>query len=210
MRAALLVLALIGLCACKPKPAADEAMASDAAAAVGAAWSETPLYRAAAATGSSLRLGLWTRADPACPFMEAESTGVWPRCAEFMVVRPHLLITHVAGYSLQRLMAQSYLLIDGYPRILQVTQGLAESPRLFIYEGLRPLASDAQGLIVRARLWPMTCGGAPASGDPEVSASSSVPDCCMDSQGAVRSMSIATEDRNDATRVFHWVRDEEH
>ncbi len=209
MRPALLVLALIGLCACKPTPAADAA-ASDAAAAVNAAWSETPLYRAAAAAGSSLRPGLWTRADPACPFMETESTGVWPRCAEFMVVRPHLLITHVAGYSLQRLMAQSYLLIDGYPRILQMTQGLAEAPRLFLYEGLRPLASDGQGMIVRARLWPMSCGGAPASGDPEVGAGSAAPDCRMDSQGAVRTMSIATEDRNDAARVFHWVRDEEH
>ena len=209
MRPALLILALIGLCACKPTPAADAA-ASDAAAAVNAAWSETPLYRAAAAAGSSLRPGLWTRADPACPFTETESTGVWPRCAEFMVVRPHLLITHVAGYSLQRLMAQSYLLIDGYPRILQMTQGLAEAPRLFLYEGLRPLASDGQGMIVRARLWPMSCGGAPASGDPEVGAGSAAPDCRMDSQGAVRTMSIATEDRNDAARVFHWVRDEEH
>ena len=208
MRAAFLVLALIGLCACTPKPAADAA--APEAAAVDAAWSETPLYRAAAAAGTPLRPGLWTRADPACPFMETESTGVWPGCAEFMVVRPHLLITHVAGYSLQRLMAQSYLLIDGFPRILQLTQGLAETPRLFIYEGLRPLASDAQGLIVRARLWPMTCSGAPASGDPEVETSSAVPDCRMDSQRAVRSMSIATEDRNDATRVFHWVRDEEH
>ena len=208
MRAAFLVLALIGLCACTPKPAADAA--APEAAAVDAAWSETPLYRAAAAAGTPLRPGLWTRADPACPFMETESTGVWPRCAEFMVVRPHLLITHVAGYSLQRLMAQSYLLIDGYPRILQMTQGLAEAPRLFLYEGLRPLASDGQGMIVRARLWPMSCGGAPASGDPEVGAGSAAPDCRMDSQGAVRTMSIATEDRNDAARVFHWVRDEEH
>ncbi len=158
MRLFLAVLVLIGLCACKPKPAADAANAEPENA-----WSQFPLYRKAAAASTSMRPGVWVGVDPKCPFLEAESTGVWPTCAQFMVVRPRMLITHHSGDSLELLTTQSYLMIDGYPRILQLAEGLGRTPYWFRYEGLRPLASDPDGSITRARLWNVTCGSAPAN-----------------------------------------------
>ncbi len=125
------------------------------------------------------------------------------------MVRPRLLISHHGGDSLQRLSAQSYLLIDGYPRILQLAEGLGRLPRLFLYRGVRPLESDGQGRIIRARMWDVDCG--PQS-DVEASApsSDSLASCWMESQGQVRSAVIATEQPRDGDDVYHWVRDEEH
>ncbi len=209
MRLFLAVLVLIGLCACKPKPAADAANAEPENA-----WSQFPLYRKAAAASTSMRPGVWVGVDPKCPFLEAESTGVWPTCAQFMVVRPRMLITHHSGDSLELLTTQSYLMIDGYPRILQLAEGLGRTPYWFRYEGLRPLASDPDGSITRARLWNVTCGSAPANeAAPAASDSAtrpSTPDCHMESQGAVRSAIIAAEDPRDQSQVYHWVRDAEH
>ena len=209
MRVALVVLVLIGLAGCHPKPAADAAAPED----VAYAHSERALYRAVKVAGAApLRPGLWARTDAACLFLETDSAGVWPRCAEFLVVRPRLLISHHGGDSLERLSAESYLLIDGYPGILQLAQGLGRLPRLFLYRGVRPLASDVQGRIVRARIWDVACGEGPQS---DVEASATSPEspplsCSMGSQGQVRSAIIAAERPRDTDQVYHWVRDEEH
>ena len=240
MRRALVLVLLIGLCACNPKPAADAtAAASDAAAAASDAVaaaadaadferphllrSRRPLFGAKSAPGApTLRAGLWVQADEDCSFDETRSAGSWPNCARSMVVRPGLVLKNLGHWGSLTYVSQAYVLQPGLPGILQLSGAARRADGRYAYEGLRALSSEPDGRIVRVRMWLPACGDATAP-SPASGAETPAPDpwpglrwsdnvsCLAVAAGPVRAAIIAAEHTADDFAVeMHWVRDAEH
>ena len=233
MRWALTLVLLVGLCACKPKPAADStAAASDPAADAAAAAdlerphllrSRRPLLRASDTPGTpTLHPGLWVQTDKDCSFDAAKSAGAWPNCARSMVVRPSLILTNLGHWGSRTYTSQTYVLEAGLPGILQLSTAQRRSDGRYAYEGLRGLSSDPDGRITEVRMWLPACGAAAA---PPSDSNSDRPtptpwpglrwgdngNCLAVALGAVRSAVIAAEHADDDFAIeMHWVRDAEH
>ena len=233
MRWALTLVLMAGLCACKPKLAADAtAAASDPAADAAAAAelerphvlrSRRPLLRASGAPGTpTLRPGLWVQTDKDCAFDPARSAGAWPNCARSMVVRPGLMLTNLSHCCIRTYGSQSYVLEPGLPGILQLSGAKRRPDGRYAYEGLRALSSDPDGRITQARMWLPGCG---ASSVPSPDSISDNPtpdpwpglrwgdngDCFAIAPGPVRAAVIAAEHADDDFAIeMHWVRDAEH
>jgi hypothetical protein len=225
MRAAVVLVLVAGLCACR-RPAET-------------IQSVKPLYRPSDAAGATaLKSGLWVQASSDCRFDETSSTGTWPACASWMIVRPRVLIRHPRTvYPLDGLETEGYVLAAGYPRILQLGAPRGQRTWRYDYKGLRPLTLDDRGAIASARIWSANCfivAGpaseslpasdaassfasadvpAPSSDDvsPVSSLSADAPDPCLAvSRDDVRAAVIAAENPKDASGVYHWVREQEH
>ena len=236
MRKALVLVLIAGLCACKPKPAADAMAApSDAgAAAIDAAIaaadadrphalrSRRPLISAnKAPSAPTFRAGLWVQADKDCPFDETRSAGAWPNCARSMVVRTGQMLANLGHWGSLTYVSQTYVLEPGLPAILQLSGAVRRPDGRYAYEGLRTLSSDPDGRITRVRMWLPACGPAASSSDSSTKALSSdlwpglrtsdSGGCLAVTAGPARAAIIAAEHADDDLAIeMHWVRDAEH
>lgn len=123
----------------------------------GQAVSSEPLATPARVDHPPLKPGLWTLAAPDCRFNLRNSLSRWPRCAAPLQIGETAL-SHPGPDSPGE--ARRYRYAPGDPGILQVETGLAGA-RAWSHFGFRPMAVDADGFIIRARIWPAPC---PAAG----------------------------------------------
>ena len=121
-------------------------------------YAEQPLFTAADATGApTLRPGLWSKRAADCVFDAAKPIAEWPECADPVLVTPARI-----GDPGKPDKQGPYLLAGGDPRVMQMELTLdAEKPPIWIFIGLKPLKSDAQGRITEARTWMVQCGPPP-------------------------------------------------
>ena len=210
MRRALTLVLLAGLAACEPQP--------------------VPLHSSHRLFGSAdigagpvLKPGLWLASRTDCRFDEAADTGAWPSCAEWMMVRPDVLVTHSRGDLPNLFAARAYALVDGSPRLLQLgARARPGRPAFYQFEGLRPISVDPEQRIVGARIWgvcdvrarpaPETPASLEAT-DPADALSAPGP-CVARSRAQVRSAVASAEGQGDRpghwSAIYHRVRAAEH
>jgi hypothetical protein len=195
MRTSVVLLLMLGLCACMPKAATI--------------LSAKPFYRSAdAARSPTLKPGLWVDAAKTCRFDEASSAGTWPTCAAWMVVRPQTLITRPADFPAEQLETNSYVLVSGSPRVLQLGAPRPHRTWMYDYKGMRPLQLDSRGTITSASLWNVDCVSVLPGSTKTVGAP---PDLCSAKSAAVvRAALMTAQDPKSSSGVFHWVRVQEH
>jgi hypothetical protein len=171
---------------------------------VGVFHSSGPLFRPRMdQRGPPLRPGLWLREDPDCRLDERQEAGAWPVCADWISVRRDLFIHHVKGDPADRFRTDFYIVMNLDPPLLQLAVAGAE-PGYHWYQGLRPLAFDEAGQVVRARFWNCETLESPAPRRTPV-----LPDhCAVGSSDALRTALKAAEHKHDLT--FRWVRDGEY
>ena len=122
--------------------------------------SERPLFSIADSEGAPIpKPGLWALPVGDCKFSPRASALKWPDCANATLVTATSLFggkRDAAGVFPQ---AMIYRLASGEPVILQVEAPADRGPGdpKVIYLGVRPLASDGQGLITSARVWLTLC-----------------------------------------------------
>jgi hypothetical protein len=132
--------------------------------------STTPLFTAADAAGAPpLRPGVWSSADPDCKFDESQPAASWPKCANGSIISA----TEARGVA-DAAKPSPYILAAGDPRIMQAAADISAGPGspgteasvkqdgpLYFYLALVPLATDAQGRIIKAEAWFIQCGPPP-------------------------------------------------
>lgn len=123
----------------------------------GQAVSAAPLLPQAPATSPRPRPGLWTLARPDCRFNLRAELDRWPDCADPVQMGETALSRPEPGRAGG---AQRYRYAEGDPGLLQVETGRGGA-EAWSYYGFRPLAADADGWVIRARIWPVGC---PAKG----------------------------------------------
>lgn len=127
--------------------------------------SERPLFSVADSEGApQLRPGLWAAIEPKCKFNPRGPAAAWPKCVAAVVVGPSTLVDvrPSDGEPASEPPVQTYRLVAGDPMVVQIQT--PPEPGAFYY-GLRPMASDGQGRITKARFWFARCeapGGQPA------------------------------------------------
>ncbi|MDO8801736.1 hypothetical protein [Phenylobacterium sp.] len=187
--------------------------------------SERPLFSIADSEGAPiLKPGLWALPVGDCKFSLRVSALKWPDCANATLVTGASLFggkRDAAGVFPQ---AMIYRLASGEPVILQVEAPADRGPGdpKVIYLGLRPLASDGQGLITSARVWLALCAQPPpidgGSGKPTKLAPGLTPikgreECRAASAVAVRNAARQSEawafsGNDDGSGVVaRWIRD---
>jgi hypothetical protein len=119
----------------------------------GQAVSPAPLLAVPPGAESPPKPGLWTLARADCRFNLRARLERWPECADPLQFGEQALsrpAPEAAGA------ARRYAYAPGDPGVLQVETGRpgAES---WSYYGFRPLAVDAEGWVIRARIWPAAC-----------------------------------------------------
>jgi hypothetical protein len=181
-----------------------------------------------------LRPGLWLArngvtgtADDDCPFDPNKPLGKWPVCASWVLVREADTVEYDRDDKTWR--STAYLLVDGRPRVLQVTRSVATDEQgqfygdeaLADYEGLAPMAHDAAGRIIAFRLWAAQCGPPDHIEYPENSGhhpttlaplpglamTEDGQNCLAEGQDAVRRSVAASEAWSDDVTEAYWVRD---
>jgi hypothetical protein len=133
-------------------------MAAMAAAALfsfpgGQAVSSAPLLPAAPASSPRPRAGLWTLARAECRFNLRSELDRWPDCADPVQMGQTALSRPSPGRPGSAL---KFVYAEGDPGLLQVETGRGGADG-WSYYGFRPLASDADGRVIRARIWPVSC-----------------------------------------------------
>ena len=119
----------------------------------GQAFSPAPLAPAAKADSLVPKPGLWTLAREDCHFNIRSDLARWPDCADPLQVGEKALsrpLPDAAGA------ARRFVYAPGDPGILQVETG-RPGAEAWSYYGFRPLAVDAEGFVIRARIWPAAC-----------------------------------------------------
>lgn len=186
--------------------------------------SDAPLFAAADRTGAPvLRPGLWAAPAKGCRFSSKASAEKWPDCANGAVVGPQSLLGGRRDATGAFTEVLPYLLAGGDPAVMQIETPPGhdlKGPR-FVYVGVRPLASDETGAIVKTRLWlalcaPPAAAGAPATPPPKLPAgvTPSRGYCVTKSKPALRTMVRVSEGwafrgaPDDYGLVAFWVRDE--
>jgi hypothetical protein len=126
-------------------------------------YSERPLFTADDAKGAApLRTGVWLELDPKCQFDRTQPVTRWPKCAEWILVRPRQILgleTKPRAWT-----AYDYVLAAGEPRVLQVAvpkSDDADGQLPFVYLGLEARRLDPQGRIIEYRQWTAQCGAPP-------------------------------------------------
>ncbi len=126
---------------------------------------ERPMFTAADAKGApALKAGLWALPERGCRFKPRADPAKWPDCVQALAIQdgqirdlkpdaeaPRKHQARVGGEK-----PMGFLLAAGEPPILQV-QSSGEGAPTYFYFGLRPLASDVDGAITRARGWIALC-----------------------------------------------------
>ena len=210
MRRALVLVLLIGLVACERRPVPLHS-------------SQRLFGPADVGAGPGLKPGLWLASRADCRVVEAAEAGAWPRCAEWMMVRRAVLVTHRRGDPPNLFAARTYALVDGAPRVLQLgARAHPGQPAFYQFEGLRPVSLDPAGRIVRARIWgvcdaptnPPTKSPPPKGATIPADALSTPGPCVARSRVQVRSAVDSAETQGDTpghwSALYHWVRDSEH
>ena len=189
-----------------------------------------------AVAGPPLRPGLWLArngatgaADDDCPFDPGKPLGKWPACSSWVLVREADILEYDRDDKTWQ--STAYLLVDGRPRVLQVTrsagtdrQGQASidgDEPLNDYDGLAPTAHDPAGRITAFRLWAAECGPRndteyPNDSGPHPTTLAPLPgltmaedgqSCLAENQDAVRRSVAASEAWSDDGTETYWVRD---
>jgi hypothetical protein len=131
--------------------------------------SDRPLFGPLDARGAPvLKPGLWALVQPGCKFNLRSSPKKWPDCAQAAELHDGVAVLIRQDTKSDVEHETTYLLAAGDPAILQV-QGPKEEgrPRApYVYFGIRPLASDLDGVIIRARIWPAYCARPQQAGVP--------------------------------------------
>lgn len=122
----------------------------------GQAVSPSPLLPSPGDAAPPPKPGLWTLAHEDCRFNVRADLDRWPDCADPLQVGESALSRpspDAAGA------ARRFRYAPGDPGVLQVETGRAGA-EAWSYYGFRPLAVDAEGFVIRARIWPAACPGA--------------------------------------------------
>lgn len=188
--------------------------------------SERPLFSVADGEGAPiLKPGLWAAPVGDCKFSLRGSALKWPDCANAMVLTANALIggkRDAAGAFAETL---GYRMVGGDPAILQIEAPPDRGPGdpKVIYLGVRPLASDGQGLITGARVWLTLCAKPPLAegGDlsqparlmPGLTALKGRDECLARTPATVRNATRQSEawafsgDDRSFGLVARWIRD---
>ena len=119
----------------------------------GQAVSSAPLLAPANGSAPRPRPGLWTLARADCRFNLRADLDRWPDCADPVQMGETALARPGPGRAGSAL---RYRYAEGDPGVLQVETGRGGA-EAWGYYGFRPLASDAEGWVIRARIWPVSC-----------------------------------------------------
>lgn len=121
-------------------------------------YAENEIFTQADAAGApQMRPGLWVQRKSDCNFDETKPVKDWPECAD-----PSLVTATTVGDLDEPTKQSAYVLASGDPRVLQVAVKLdPDKPTIWIFAGLKPLKTDAQGRIIEARTWMVQCGPPP-------------------------------------------------
>lgn len=183
-----------------------------------------PTYTAADAAGAPpVKDGLWATVEKGCEVDLKKPATEWPECANWIVVKDGAM-TGVGDDG--EPFKVPFVLAAGDPRVMQIEmQEKADGPRLYIYLGVKPLKTDAQGRITEYTGWIVQCGPPPPKdykrpdGKPQFGTLKPSPGMVMDAEqsgctpaskaaltGAARLSERyeGSEPKGEATR---WVRD---
>jgi hypothetical protein len=207
--------------------AAMACLGLQACAVVGA---ERPLFTAADAAGApALRPGLWAMPEADCQgFDPARPADTWPECANMIIVRPGTVggDEHEKDGSIKK-RELAYVLAAGDPRILQLAAPDDRKPDepAYLFVGVHPGKTDAQGRLIEGRIWLVLCEPPPPTNRifekrtphplPGLRPMKDGEGCLADAQGPVRAAAVGSEswlkkaDVEDAIITAHWVRDGE-
>lgn len=202
------ILSALGLCAC------------------GMVSSDRPLFGPLDTRGAPvLKSGLWALVEPGCKFNLRAPPAKWPDCAQPLELRDGTARDVKPDSGGERNEPVSYLLAAGDPAILQARAPPDQGARRasFVYFGLRPLASDPDGVIIRARIWPGLCArpqSAAVNRRPArllpglVAEKGAMANCLARGQGPVRTAVARSEAwaftgaGDEAGLTAYWLRDE--
>lgn len=165
--------------------------------------SDRPLFTVAdAADAPALKPGLWALVEVGCRFNTKTTPEKWPDCATPLALRDGAAMAVKRGESSRR---NAVVIAGGDPAVLQAedTDEGGTAGRRFAYFGLRPLAVDGDGTVIRARVWPAECAGGKGRSDA----------CPVRSQAAARRAVAQSEAAayagtpQAAGRIAYWIRD---
>ncbi|WP_310541202.1 hypothetical protein [Phenylobacterium sp.] len=187
--------------------------------------SDRPLFSPLDAAGAPiLKPGLWAMPVGDCTFSMRGSALKWPDCANGAYVGPSALVGGKRDTSGAFSEALTYRMAVGDPAILQIEAPADRAPgdpKVF-YLGVRPLASDGDGRVTKARLWLALCAKPPQTdaGNPRpaklpvgLTAIKGREECLARTQTAVRNAASQSEawafggDGEDFGLVARWIRD---
>lgn len=148
--AALLFVACVGLSGC------------------GMVVSTKPLFDPQAVGNLQPRPGLWALAEPDCHFNTSAPPANWPGCVQALSIRDGVAVNarpQGQGELLDQPVA--FTMAGGSPGVIQIARPISKDFSRWGhgYYGYRPLASDGEGRVVSARVWPAFCAR-PAPGRP--------------------------------------------
>ncbi|MFM8941689.1 MAG: hypothetical protein ACKOEY_17240 [Phenylobacterium sp.] len=115
--------------------------------------SAAPLLPSAPAASPRPRSGLWGLAAETCRFNLRSKLDRWPPCADPLQIGETAFARPVAGEAGS---ARRYRYAEGDPGLLQV-QIDGSAGEAWAYFGFRPMATDPDGRVIRARIWPVDC-----------------------------------------------------
>ena len=126
---------------------------------------ERPMFSAADAKDAPvLKTGLWALPERGCKFKPRSAPEKWPDCVQAVEIRDGAIHDLKPEADAQRKRQarvggeapMKYLIVPGDTPVMQVEVAGGGAPAFF-YLGLRPLASDVDGSITRARGWIALC-----------------------------------------------------
>jgi len=126
---------------------------------------DRPLFTAADTKAAPvLKAGLWAVPEPGCQFKSHAPPAKWPDCVQGLEVRDGTIKDLTPSSEADRKREAKivtanparYLVAATDPAVLQVEIAQETAPR-FYYFGLQPLATDADGAVIRLQGWIALC-----------------------------------------------------
>lgn len=119
-----------------------------------------PTFFAGDAAGApALRDGLWMRNEETCKFDTATPADKWPECAHWIQIEDGFIKGTGENGEPYKI---AFVLTASDPRILQIEIPDDKTAAvLYLYMGIKPLKSDADGKIVEYSGWMVQCGPPP-------------------------------------------------
>lgn len=170
--------------------------------------SETPVFTETDRTALTPRDGIWLSDDPECRFDPDQRRSKWPRCAVWAVVsgpKGELLVFDGKGQSNRA----ELLIAKGEPLIVQIhwhDDAKDDGKTFYVFFGLEPRGTAADGTFVTASSWEAKCGLKKPSGSdikpyPGISA-----ECVPSSADAIRSAALASRATAEMAMRWRWLR----
>lgn len=124
--------------------------------------STQPLFDPSETSHFQPRPGLWAFAEPGCHFNTRSSPTTWPDCAQALSVHDGLAVNAKVKPKAPKGPMDApipFTLAAGTPGVIQVARPISKDFSRWGhgYFGFRPLATDEEGRVVSARLWPAFC-----------------------------------------------------